>query len=89
MMTGIIITAGLVGYGFALFYALEAESVTVRWVCRAIVFLGFAWLVQTMVDGSASGPCLNWETQMHYNAATKTMMPARVCTSRGEWVDEN
>ena len=89
MMTGITIAAGLVGYFFALGYAFTAETATLRWVCRAISFLGFAWFLQMLLNESVSGPCLNWETQMHYNAATKTMMPAKVCTSRGEWVDEN
>lgn len=36
----------------------------------------------------AEGPCVQYETQMHYNAATKTMMPARVCVLRGEWIEE-
>jgi len=34
------------------------------------------------------GPCAQYETQLYYNAATKTMMPAKVCVLRGEWVEE-
>ena len=37
---------------------------------------------------SEKGPCHQYETQMMYNAATKTMMPSRVCVLRGEWVKE-
>lgn len=33
------------------------------------------------------GPCVQYETQMHYNAATKTTMPAKVCVNRGEWIN--
>ena len=32
-------------------------------------------------------PCVKYEQRMIYNAATKTMMPARVCVERGEWVE--
>jgi len=35
------------------------------------------------------GPCHQYETQMMYNAATKTMMPSRVCVLRGEWMEED
>ena len=38
---------------------------------------------------SEKGPCHQYETQMIYNAATKTMMPYRVCVLRGEWVKES
>ena len=38
---------------------------------------------------SEKGPCHKYETQMMYNAATKTVMPYRVCVLRGEWVKEN
>ena len=37
---------------------------------------------------TAKGPCVQYETQMHFNPATKTMMPAKVCVNRGEWVNE-
>lgn len=32
-------------------------------------------------------PCVKYETRMHYNPATKTMMPLRICSERGEWVE--
>jgi hypothetical protein len=44
-----------------------------------------------IIIGAASqeenkGPCVKYETQLSYNAATKTTMPYRVCAERGEWV---
>ena len=40
-----------------------------------------------VIKENERGPCVQYETQMHYNAATKTTMPARVCVLRGEWVE--
>lgn len=34
-------------------------------------------------------PCAEYELRMHYNPATKTMMPMRVCILRGEWVTDD
>lgn len=31
-------------------------------------------------------PCVHYETNMQYNAATKTIMPMRYCAQYGEWV---
>jgi len=44
-------------------------------------------MVFVMAQKTQSGPCVTWETQMHYNPALKMMAPARVCTLRGEWVE--
>lgn len=41
-----------------------------------------------MVLEVGKSPCHKYETQLMYNAATKTMMPSRVCVLRGEWVEE-
>lgn len=38
---------------------------------------------------SGHGPCFEYRTQLMYNAALKMMMPAKVCVSRGEWVDSD
>lgn len=34
-------------------------------------------------------PCVRYETSMQFNAATKTMMPARYCAQYGEWVHDD
>lgn len=57
-------------------------------------FGAFAWAVLLVAALSYAaaheddkGPCLRYETSMYWNAATKTMMPARVCVERAEWVN--
>lgn len=47
------------------------------------VTLNIAW------KENEKGPCHQYKTQMMYNAATKTIMPSRVCVLRGEWVKES
>ena len=47
----------------------------------------FSALFYGISKENSKGPCVQYETQMHFNAATKTMMPARVCVLRGEWVE--
>lgn len=52
-------------------------------VCWAIVLGG---VFHVAVQEENKGPCLRYETSMYYNAGTKTMMPARRCAERAEWV---
>ena len=57
------------------------------------VFIIFIWLLFTVgfainLDKN-SPPCLKYETQFMYNAATKTMMPAQFCSVEGEWVNND
>lgn len=68
-------------------YALFDGSYAAR--CVSVVFwvVTFAFLCYAVIESNNKGPCVKYETQMHYNAATKTMMPARVCVERGEWVE--
>ena len=42
------------------------------------------WLISYGTNNSP--PCAKYETQMMYNAATKTMMPAQFCVQEGTWV---
>lgn len=55
----------------------------------AVLFLiaTFSALFYGISKENSKGPCVQYETQMHFNAATKTVMPARVCVLRGEWVE--
>lgn len=68
-------------------YALAAGSGAAR--CASVIFwiVTFAFLCYAVIESGNKGPCVKYETQMHCNAATKTMMPARVCVLRGEWVE--
>ena len=67
------------------FYALLDGSYAAK--CASVIF----WIVSLAVffyfvgELNNKGPCVKYETQMYYNPATKTMMPARVCVQRGEW----
>lgn len=67
--------------------ALFDGSATARFASVIFWIVTFAFLCYAVVESSSKGPCVKHETQMHYNAATKTMMPARVCVQRGEWVE--
>lgn len=55
-------------------------------IALMIVVLG--GMINVSLKQNEKGPCHKYETQMMYNAATKTMMPSRVCVLRGEWVKE-
>jgi hypothetical protein len=57
------------------------------WVLGATGVLGLAWVLSLAADREARNPCVEYELRMTYNAATKTMMPLRVCIERGEWVE--
>ena len=59
----------------------------VAWVLVAVGVLMLAWVFSFAVDRGARNPCVEYESRMTYNAATKTMMPMRVCIERGEWVE--
>lgn len=55
----------------------------------SVVLGSVFWLiVEADKADKAKGPCLQYETRMMFNAATKTMMPAKFCSLRGEWVDQ-
>ena len=56
-------------------------------VASAIVVVGLAGAIKQGSDNEARHPCVEYELQMTYNAATKTMRPLRVCIERGEWVE--
>lgn len=52
-----------------------------------IIVLGV--VINALIKENEKGPCHQYETRLMYNAATKTMMPSRVCVLRGEWVEQN
>ena len=82
--------AAIVLFIFAAYYSLDALVAgggAAR--CASVIFwiATFAFLCYAVVESGNKGPCVKYETQMHYNPAVKTMMPARVCVQRGEWVE--
>jgi hypothetical protein len=56
-------------------------------VATTLVVVGLAWVIKQGIDDEARHPCVEHELRMTYIAATKTMMPLRVCIERGEWVE--
>ena len=59
----------------------------VAWMLGAVSVLMLAWMISHVTDQATRNPCVAYESRMTYNAATKTMMPLRVCIERGEWVE--
>jgi len=65
------------------------RGVTLEFAFSVFALAGIlAWFISSYADYEKQYPCTLYETRMHYNAATKTPMPMRVCVERGEWVDE-
>ena len=88
MFEAFLITLIVVGY-FVVFCFLLTRSLYdnkaamagfVFWCAMAVFFLICAGM-----EESKRGPCIEWQTQMMYNAATKMMQPAKFCVQRGEW----
>ena len=58
------------------------------WLYGGVAVWCLAWAVNAMVEYEKEHPSVTYESRLTYNAATKTMMPMRVCVERGEWVTE-
>ena len=58
------------------------------WALGAVAVLMLAWGINVGIEHERDNPCVAYESRLTYNAATKTMMPMRVCVERGEWVTE-
>jgi len=84
----LIATVFVVVWLIVVFYlgvkAVDKESAPLGILCAFICIGPLMFLISKEEE---KGPCVAYETQLHYNAATKTMMPAKVCVNRGEWVD--
>jgi len=90
-MMGFTIAASIVAVvGALIWLALKAADGSIRAGAAAIglvvVILGM--MINASIKEGKKGPCHQWETRLMYNAATKTMMPSRVCVLRGEWMKE-
>lgn len=73
---------------FTIQYCLEGKQFSLKIVFGILCFLFTAWLISLMCEAENKNPCLEYETTMMYNVATKTMMPVRSCKKRGEWVED-
>ena len=90
-MTGFLISAIIVSTLVVLIWlgmgAMEGNKLAAIGVCF-IVFIIFGLMFNFAIKTEVKGPCYEYKTQLMYNAATKTMMPSRVCVLRGEWIDD-
>ena len=56
-------------------------------VAFALAVAGIGFAIEKIDEKNRKNPCVEYEQQMRYNPATKTIMPLRVCVERGEWVE--
>lgn len=72
---------------FFLSRALDQEGLL--YIIGAVVMtvITVAVIIGAASEEEKQGPCVKYETQLSYNAGTKTTMPYRVCVERGEWVN--
>jgi hypothetical protein len=55
------------------------------WVSGGFAVVMLAFALNAAAKHEQENPCVTYESRLTYNAATKTMMPMRVCVERGEW----
>lgn len=84
----VICLAALTFAGFLLIRASDSNSLFSIWTISAFLWIAICMSVvaSAAIEEEERGPCLSYETQMYWNAGTKSMMPARVCVQRAEWV---
>jgi high-affinity Fe2+/Pb2+ permease len=73
---------------YALITILEGYNANERlsgWIAGFLCLLLCSWGLAWVEEAELRNPCVQYESRMTYNAATKTMMPLRVCVERGEW----
>ena len=58
-----------------------------RFLSTLICVVMNSFLLGAIVKSEKQNPCIQYETQMHYDATTKTTRPMKVCIERGEWVE--
>lgn len=75
-------------WSIALDSSIESDSGLKKLLAFSVAIAWTAFLLSVIITNSAEDkPCIEYKQQMHYNAATKTMMPMRICVKRGEWVE--
>lgn len=64
------------------------EDPSLKWISAVVV-----WFVALIAIGlytsdkeDMQGPCIEYRTDWYWNAAVKTMMQAKICVARAEWV---
>jgi hypothetical protein len=86
LVVGLIITTSLGVLVGAIYLIIEKGK-----IIGYVVLIGWVVLFFSLVSWTVNrekGPCFEYQTGVHYNPATKTMMPYKKCIDRGEWVVE-
>jgi hypothetical protein len=47
-----------------------------------------ALMITATVEYERQNPCVKYEVETRYDAATKTARPMKVCVERGEWTEK-
>ena len=88
-MTGFLISAFIVSVlvviTWLLIRIMDGDRLAAVGLCF-IIFIVIGLVFNFATKSESRGPCHEYKTQMMYNAATKTMMPSRVCVLQGEWI---
>ena len=88
MFEAFLITLIVVGYFVVFFFLLTQSLYDNKIAMIGFVFwcaMGVFSLLYAGMEESKRGTCLERQTQIMYNAATKMMQPAKFCVQRGEW----
>lgn len=90
MLSAMIFLAGAITWCALLCVAIwgfleEGSGSPTAWVASAVWFVYTSWIIAGAAEYERTRPCVAYESRMTYNAATKTMVPMRVCVERGEW----
>ena len=91
-MMGFVISAAIIAIiAFLIWLTFKAAdgSVLAGFTAIGTLVVVLGLMVNAIIKEDEKGPCHQYETRWMYNAATKTMMPSRVCVLRGEWVEEH
>lgn len=85
MALGIMVYVGIIFVICTLLFDADSWG---EFTAGALLTAGLLTFTLWFVDSvdKNSPPCAQYETQIMYNAATKTMTPARFCAVEGEWV---
>ena len=84
-----LLTAWFASVMFTVIYLLEGSQTSLKAIFSVATFLFSAWLLSLVVDSNKSRTCLEYETTMIFNVATKTMEPVWSCKKYCERVKES
>jgi fluoride ion exporter CrcB/FEX len=87
-LDGVIVVLMVGFYGGVTLWCFEAwmDNLKSKFWATFICIVMNSFVLGSIIAYEEENPCAKYETQMHYNAATKTAMPMKVCIERGEWV---